>query len=211
MRFSPTHDGDGGRMIVASAENCDTDAWPLVPEVEFRRFDGAPDPELGAVAAAILFARHCGAVAEFDGVKVGIDAARAIRRILPDVEELFPIDGMKREIGQGVATLIVGEARRMFDGGGQTGRIGKSARAVTWGGDFVTPARRDSTRYIGGDIFTNAALVAGSTEISAALALLVGGREIRDIYVPPPAKSEEGDFERIADGLEFISVKLRSL
>lgn len=211
MKFSPKHDTSVSLLLVSGAENCDTDSWPLVSQLQFRHFRSALDLEFAAVAAAILFARHCGSVAEFEGARIGIDAARAIRAIVPELEEVHPIDGKKREIGQGVATLIVGEAGRVFDGGGRTGRVGKSARAVTWSGDFVTGGGRDSRRYIGGDIFTNAALVAGSTAISAALALLVGGRALRDVYVPRPTKSEEKDFERIADGLEFISVKLRSL
>ena len=211
MKISPTHDKGANLLLVSAVENCDTDSWPLVPQLLFRHYRSTLDLELGAIAAAILFARHCGSVAEFDGARISIDAARAIRGILPEVEELLPINGMKRDISQGVATLIVGEAGRMFDGGGNTGRIGRSARAVTWSGDFVTPTGRNSTECVGGDIFTNATLVAASTEISVALALLVGGRGIRDIYVPRPAGSEREDFQRIAAGLELIGIKLRTL
>jgi len=210
MKLTPKHDKWVNLLLVAGTESCDTDSWPMVQELQFRHYRSVLDPEFGAVAAAILFGRHCGSVVEFEGVRLGIDAARAVRAIVPNVEELLPIDGGKREIGQGVATLIVGEAARLLDGNGKTGRVGKSARAVTWSGDFVG-RHRDSRRYVGGDVFTNAALIAGSTEVSAALALLIGGRGLRDIYVPPPTKAEARDFDRIAAGLEFLSVKLRRL
>ncbi len=197
-------------MTVTSGSNCDTDRYPFVPEVEFRCYEGTPDAEASAVGSAILFAGYCGALAEFEGVRVSLDTARAVRQIMPDIEELVPIDGAKREIGQGVSTLIVGEARCMY-GADAKPRVGTSARAITWSGDFVGPGERDSTTYIGGDVFTNARLVAGSTEVSVALALFVGGRSVRDIYVPPPPPEELAAFERVAAGLEHISIKLRSL
>jgi len=209
MKLTAQHDKGVNLLMISSAENCDTDSWPMVPQLQFRHYRGNLDTELGAVAAAILFSRHCGAVADFNGARISLDAARAIRCIMPEVEELFPIHGMKRDIGQGVSALVVGEAQRMFNGGG-VGRVGRSARAVTWSGDFVGGDRRDSTEYVGGDIFTNATLIAGTTEISVALALLVGGKAIRDIYVPPPPKEEAKSFARIAAGLEFVSVKLQS-
>ena len=211
MKFNARHEPGNGLVTVTGSDNCDTDSWPLVPEIVFRQYQGSYDPETVAIASTILFSRHCGSVAEFNGAKVGIDAARAVRAIVPDAEDILPIDGMRREIGQGVASLVVGEAERILCDGIPVGRIGRSARAVTWSGDFVSPARRESTHYIGGSVFTNARLVAASTNISVALALLIGGRALRDIYVPAPADDEAADFERIAAGLEFISIKLRAL
>ncbi len=210
MKISAKHDKGVNLLEVSAVESCDTDSWPLVPQLQFRHYRSTLDPELGAIAAAILFARHCGSVVEFDGAKISIDAARTIRTMLPEVDELLPINGMKRDISQGVATLISGEAGRMFATVGNAKRVGTSARAITWSGDFVTPTR-NSSQYIGGDIFTNAALVTGNTEISVALALLVGGKDVRDIYVPPPERPERERYQRIADGLEHVGVKLRML
>lgn len=209
MKFATTN--DGAALNVASTGNCDTDSSALVPQVFFRNFRGAYDPECGAIASSVLFSRYCGAVAEFDNVKLGIDAARAVRTIAPDVEEIMPIDGAKREIGQGTATLVVGEAERLFDGRMRPGATGRSARAITWSGDFLAHGARNSTNAIGGDIFTNGLMVAASTQISVALALLIGGRSLRDIYVPEPANDERTAFDRIAEGLAFMSIKLRAI
>lgn len=211
MKLHPSYDRGVNLLVVTSSENCDTDSWPMVSEVFFRHYQGAFDPEYGALAAAILFSRHCGAVADFDGTKLGIDAARAVRTIVPDVEEIMPIDGSKREIGQGVSSLVVGEAEQILDGRMKPGVVGKSARAITWSGDFLAHGARNSTRFIGGDIFTNALMVTASTNISVALALLIGGRSLRDIYVPTPPKEEAEDFDRIAGGLEYVSIKLRAI
>lgn len=209
MKFTPSN--DGAALAIASAENCDTDSTAMVPQVFFRNFRGSYDPECGAIASTVLFARHCGAVAEFDNVRIGIDAARAVRTIAPDVEEIMPIDGVKREIGQGNAAIVVGEAERLFDGRMRPGVTGRSARAVTWSGDFLAHGARNSTNFIGGDIFTNALMVTASTNISVALALLIGGRSLRDIYVPRPEKHDEGTFDRLAEGLAFVSIKLRAI
>jgi hypothetical protein len=209
MKIRAKHDNRVNLLEVSAAESCDTDSWPLVPQLQFRHYRSTLDPEIGAIAATILFARHCGSVVELDGAKISIDAARAIRTILPEADELLPVNGMKRDISQGVVTLISGEAGRMFATGGAP-NVGTSARAVTWCGDFVTPGR-NSSQYIGGDIFTNAALVAGYTEISVALALFVGGKAVRDIYVPPPEEPEQERYHRIADGLEHVGIKLRML
>ena len=211
MKISAKHDKGVNLLLLSAVESCDTDSWPLTPQLQFRHYRSTLDPEYGAIAAAILFARHCGSVVEFDGARISMDAARAIRRMLPEVGELLPINGMKRDISQGVATLIVGEARELFAAGGRAGRIGGPARAITWSGDFVAPSERSSARYVGGDIFTNATLTASSAEISVALALLVGGRCVRDIYVPRPRQSELEDFRRIGAGLEFVGIKLRAL
>jgi hypothetical protein len=183
----------------------------MVPQVVFRHFQGNYDPEYGAIASAILFARQCGTVADFSGAKVGIDAARSVRAAAPDVEDVYPVDSVKREIGQGVSSIIVGEARRMFDGRVRPGAVGKAARAVTWSGDFVGDGARDSRGYIGGDIFTNARMVAPAVAVSAALALLLGGRTVRDIYVPEPTDDEADDFDRIAGALEHVAIKVRAI
>lgn len=197
-------------LSVTGAENCDTDSWPMVPEVVFRRYQGTYDPEMGAVAAAILFSSHCGSVAEFDGVNVGIEAARAIRQVASDVEEVLPIDGRKKEMTQGTRAIVVVEAASAFDDGIDLRTVGRSARAVTWSGDSVPSGDRNSTRYVCGEIFTNAELVADKTKTSVALALLLGGRSLRDIYVarqPGEARS----FEELAEGLDCVGVKLRVL
>lgn len=210
MKFNPCDDRNASIITVTGSANCDTDSMPLVPQVFFRHYLGAYDPEYGTLAGAILFARHCGSVADFASVKIGIDAARAIRAIVPDVEDVLPIDGMKREIGKGTAALVVGEACQMF-GGAAISSVGRAARAVTWSGDFVTAGTRNSAGYIGGDVFTNALLVAGSTSISVALALLIAGRSLRDIYVPAPPEAEADDLARLSAGLAFVSIKLRTL
>lgn len=209
MKFEPTNERNV--LTVSVGENCDSDSLPFVQRVFFRRYQSSFDPENGAVAMAVLFAQHCGAVAEFGGAKIGIDAARAIRAIAPDVEDLLPIDGMKREIGQGSSSIVVGAADRVLDAGVDRGRIGRSARIVTWSGDFVGAGERNSTRHIGGDIFTNALLVARSTSISVAIALFVAGRGLRDIFVPAPPEDEVAEFDRISAGLAFIGVKLRGI
>jgi hypothetical protein len=211
MKFASTYDRGAGLLTLASSENCDTDAWPLVPQVFFRHYQGVLDPDLGAVAAAVLFASHCGSVAEFHGAKVGIDVARTIRTVAPDIEDVLPMDGKKREIGQGSSSIVVGAIDRILDGGVDRGAIGKAARVVTWSGDFVPTGERNSSRHIGGDIFTNALLVAKGTSISVAIALLVAGRGLRDIFVPKPPKDEAEEFARIADGLEFVSIKLKAI
>lgn len=209
MKFTPSN--DGAALAIASSETCDTDSAALVPQVFFRNYRGTYDPECGAIASSILFSRYCGMVAEFDNVKVGIDAARAMRTIVPDLEEIMPIDGAKREIGQGSAAIVVGEAERLYDGRMRPGVTGRSARAVAWSGDFLAHGARNSTNFIGGDIFTNALMVAASTNISVALALLIGGRSLRDIFVPQPAADEQAEFDRIADGLQFMSIKLKAI
>lgn len=209
MKFKTTNERNV--LAVVGAENCDTDAWPLVPEVVFRRYQGTFDPEMGAVAAAILFASHCGAVAEFEGVKVGIDAARAIRRVAPEIDEVLPIDGRKREISQGSRSIVVVEAAAAFDGDRRPGPAGRSARAVSWSGDCVPRGKRNSADYVCGEIFTNAELVSRSTGVSVALGLLLGGRSLRDIYVAPPPRSEKDDLDRISDGLECLGIKVRTL
>ena len=209
MKIRAKHDKGVNLLEVSAAESSDTDSWPLVSQLQFRHYHSTFDPELGAVASAVLFARHCGSVVEFEGTQISIDAARAIRTILPETDELLPVNGMKRDISQGVATLISGEAARMFDSGGSP-RVGTSARAITWSGDFVGPGR-NSNQHIGGDIFTNAALVADRTAVSVALALFVGGKAVRDIYVPPPEKPERERYRRMAEGLEHLGVKLQTL
>lgn len=211
MKFNVSYDKGVSLYTLTTSENCDTDSWPMVPQVVFRQFQGTYDPEYGAIASAILFSRHCGTVADFAGAKVTIDSARSVRAIVPDIEEIYPIDSVKREIGQGVSSIVVGEASRMYDGRLRPGVVGKAARATTWSGDFVTNGARDSKQFIGGDIFTNALMVASSTNISAALALLLSGRNVRDIYVPKPPKEEEAEFDRIAEGLEHVSIKLNTV
>jgi len=211
MKLSPRHDRGTSQLTVTASDNCDTDSSPMVPEVFFRQYQGDFDPQSAAIAGAILFARHCGSVAEFDGASIGIDAARAVRAIVPDADDVLPIEGARRAIGQGNASIVVGEAERLLGEGIATDRVGKSTRAVTWSGDFVSPATRDSTRSIGGAMFTNARLVAHDTGISVALALLVGGKGLQDIYVPQAPEDETEDFERIARGLDFVGIKLRAL
>jgi hypothetical protein len=205
VKFSVTND----RNVLAftAAENCDSDSWPFLSQVVFRRYQASFDPEIGSVAASLLFSSHCGSVAEFD-VKLGTDAAKTIRRICPAIEEILPIDGLKRDISQGSKSIVVVEAA---DTHTKAAVAGRSARAVTWSGDSVPAGDRDSSRYVCGEIFTNAELVAGKTETSVALALLLGGRSLRDIYVAPPAESEQTAFGRIADGLDCMGIKVRAL
>lgn len=209
MKFMPTNERNV--LSIAAAENCDTDSLPFVQQVFFRRYQSSFDPEMGAVATAILFAGHCGAVVEFGGAKVGIDAARAIRTIVPDVEEILPLDGMKREIGQGGSSIVVGDADRILGGAVARDGIARSSRIVTWSGDFIGAGERNSSRHIAGDIFTNALLVATSTSISVAIALLVAGRGLRDIFVPKPEKNDAAEFRRLAKGLDFVGIKLRAI
>jgi hypothetical protein len=209
MKLTTAHDEATNVLTVQATENCDTDGGPLVRQVFFRNFRSALDPEFGAVAAAVLFGSHCGSIVTFDGA-ISIDAARAIRRIVADVEELEPVNGTRRDISQGVASVVVGEPRALF-GGVKRDHIGKATHVVSWSGDFVEPGQRDSAGYVGGKMFTNALLVAGSTAISSALALLVGGRSTHLIHIPAPALTEETDFTRVSEGLEFIGVKLRAL
>ncbi|MHA1549624.1 MAG: hypothetical protein ACTSYE_11910 [Alphaproteobacteria bacterium] len=211
MKFHLNHHLGRSLLTVVSSENCDTDSWPMVSDIEFRRYEGTPDPEIGAIGAAILFARHCGDIAEFADSKIGVDTARAIRTILPQVEELHPIDGRQRSISQGVSALIVGEARQIMGGSVATADTGRSAQVISWSGDFVDDSARVSTRHVDGGVFTNARLVAGQVSVSAALALLSGGKNVRDIYVPGPSAEEESDYRRIADGLDFIGVKLHGM
>ncbi len=211
MKIGVRYDRAKSLVLIESAENCDSDSWPLVPDLEFRHFQSAPDREIGAIGAAILFARYCGTVAEFPGARISIDAAKAIRMILPEIEAIHPIDGAKRDISEGVSTLIVGSADRLLGGGPVVGAVGRSPRVITWSGDFVAPSERDSARYVGGDVFTNARLVAGATAVSIALGLLWGGKDVRDIYVPEPPEQERDTFDRIAAGLEFVGVKLYAL
>lgn len=209
MRFAAT--SRNNVLTLAVAENCDTDSWPLVREVFFRRYQGQFDPEVGAVAAAILFSPYCGWVAEFQDARIGADAARAIRRVVPDVEDVLPVDGKKREIGQGSGAIAVGEAGQMYSGALDPRRLPGPTRALTWSGDFIAAGERDSTRHVGGDVFTNAALVATATCTSVALALLAGGRNLRDIYVAPPPAAEEAGFAAMVAALETIGVGLRTL
>lgn len=211
MKLSPKHDRSICHVTVTAGDNCDTDSSPMVPQVFFRQYQGNFDPETAAVASAILFAAQCGSVAEFEGARIGIDAARAVRAIVPDASDVLPIDGAKRAIGQGHTSIVAGEADRLLGAGIAPDRLGKSARAVTWSGDFVSSVTRDSTRYIGGTMFTNARLVAHGTSISVALALLVGGKGVQEIYVPAALDEEAADFERMARGLDFIGIKLRAL
>lgn len=211
MKFASTYDREASLLTLASSENCDTDAWPLVPQVFFRHYQGSLDPDMGAVATAVLFASQCGSVAEFGGARVGIDIARTIRTVAPDIEDVWPMDGKKREIGQGTSSIVVGAIDRIVDGGVDRRAIGKAARVVTWSGDFVTASERTSARHIGGDIVTNALLVAKSTSVSVAIALLVAGRGLRDLFVPKPPKDEAEEFARIARGLEFVGIKLKAI
>ncbi len=198
-------------LSVTGVENCDTDSWPLVSEIVFRRYQGTFDPELGAVAAAILFSGHCGTVAEFDGVNVGLEAAKGIRCVAPEIDEVLPIDGRKKEMTQGGRTMVVVEAAEAFDAGIDLRSLGRSARAVTWSGDPVPPDSRDSSEYVCGEIFTNARLVAGGMETSVALALLIGGRSLRDIHVATPKGADPEVFDRVAEGLDCVGIKLRAL
>ena len=209
MKLTTGYDAATNVLTVSATENCDTDGGPLVRQIFFRNFQSRLDPEFGAIAAAMLFGSHCGSMMAFD-TAVSIDAARAIRRIVTDVEELEPINGTRREISQGVASVVVGEPRSLY-GTLKRDHIGKATHVVSWSGDFVEPGGRNSAGYVGGKIFTNALLVAGSTAISGALALLVGGRDTHVIHIPAPAPTEESDFTRISEGLEFIGVKLRAL
>jgi hypothetical protein len=209
MKFSATRESN--LLTVSSSENCDTDSWPLVSQVVFRRCPGTFDAEMGAIAAAMLFSSYCGAVAEFDEVRVGTDAAKAIRRIVPEIDEVLPVDGRQREISQGTRSIAVIEAAVAFDGSRRFGAVGRSARVITWSGDTVPPGKRDSSTYVCGEVSTNAELVAKRTGISVALGLMIGGRTVRDIYVVPPDPSEQDVFDRIAGGLELVGVKVRTL
>ena len=68
---------------------------------------------------------------------------------------------------------------------------GLAGRAAQFGSGVIHLALAyTATQFIGGDIFTNALMVAASTNISVALALLIAGRNVRDIYVPKPPKEE---------------------
>lgn len=211
MKLTPKHERGMALLTVTSRESCDTDVWPMVPEIFFRQYQGTYDPELAAVASAILFGRYCGSVTEFEGGAVGSDAARAIRAIAPTVEDIMPIDGARRELVQGTSAIVVGEAGRLMADGVDGRTVGRATRVTTWSGDFVSPDDRTANGYIGGALFTNAGLVAGSTATSAALALLLGGRALRDIYVPAPPKAERTEFERIGEGLEFVGLKLHAI
>jgi hypothetical protein len=211
VKLFAQHDKSVNILTLSSVENCDTDSWPIVPDIQFRHFRGAPDAEFAAIAGAILFASHCGSVIEFANARLSIDSARVVRRMVPHLEELAPINGAKRDISQGTLTLIVGEAGRVLRGGIVPANFGQSARMVTWSGDFVGVDKCNSTSHVGGEIFTNAGLVTNGTAISVALALLVGGRTLREIYVPATPEAEREGWERLREGLEFIGIKARTL
>jgi hypothetical protein len=207
MKFYASNHQGISQITFTAQENCDTDAWPLVPQVFFRRYNAAFDPEIGALAATVLFAGHCGTVAEFNGVKLGMDAARAVRRIAPQVEDVLTVDGVRREIAVGSASVAVAEAADAYSSGGA---LLRSGRVVTWSGDFVSQERRTSDQHIVGDVFTNARLVASRTRVSIALALLFAGRRVREIFVPAPPKDEADAFAAIVEGLDFVAIKLRA-
>lgn len=211
MKFASAYDQGAGLISLTGSDNCDTDSWPLVPQVFFRHYQATYDPEMGAIASAILFSSCCGSVAEFQGARIGIDAAKAIRTAVPQIDDVLPVEGLKREIGLGVSSIMVGDTASMFNRPAGSDRFVKAARAVTWSGDFVSSANRQSDVHVGGDVFTNASLVAGKTSVSVALALLIAGRRLREIFIPAPSPDETETVDRIGRGLEFVGIKLRTV
>ena len=207
MKFKLEHRGDLRAIIITATENCDTDTRPFVNTAEFRQFDGDFDLSLGCVAASILFSDWCGELMEFQS-PIGLDYRSAVKTVVDDATDVFPIDAAKREFADGRDTLLVGEANRLVQNGFSPTQ-GTPARAITWSGDYAVLADKQGPRdSVQGQMFTNATLVASSTKISVAIGLLVGGRNLREIRVPDVVEQERQSLERMALSLDEIGIRL---
>lgn len=208
MKIEVSHQPEFGAVMMRCAENCDTDSRPFVSELQFRHCPASFDAMTACVAAALVFSDFCGELVEFAGVPIGLDHRNAIQAIMPQASAIYPIDASKKDIRQGRDVLVVAEAGRLMGTSWREANSAKTARLVTWSGDFVVAGAPGGDSHLSGQVFTNARLVAGDAAVSLAVGLLVGGRNARMMKVGRLDSSEKANAARYCEGLSFIGVSV---
>ncbi|MEX1180235.1 MAG: hypothetical protein WEB63_05410 [Cucumibacter sp.] len=208
MKIEVGHQAEIGAVVMRCVENCDTDSRPFVSELQFRHCPASFDAMTACVAAALVFSDFCGELIEFSGVSIGLDHRNAIEAIVPQASGIHPVDASKKDIRQGRDVLVVAEAGRLVRTPLRVAEFAQAARLITWSGDFIVAGAPDGASYVGGQVFTNAGLVAGDTAVSLAVGLLVGGRNARMLHVGRPDSLEKAIAARYREGLSSIGVNV---
>ncbi|WIJ24027.1 hypothetical protein [Devosia sp. RR2S18] len=211
MRYTATYDAALGETCVELTSNCYTDALPLLSTIIFRKQEVDLKSQSLALACAILTARYCGEVFEFDGIKIGGDYAEAIRMVLRPGVNINGVDGHFRTISTGDVDIVCEKARA--DGHAPIANRLRDTVPLTrvdWSGDFVARSTRSSTNHAFGQMHTNAEFFADQATVSTALALLHGRDRVRNIYVECPS-NDATDLKPIASSLSTVAIGLELL
>lgn len=210
MKYQATMDMDLGETRVVMTSNCYTDAFPLVNTLIFRKQDIDLRAQSLPLAVALLTAKYCGELFEFEGIKIGNDYAEAIRRVIARDVTVSGVDGMHRKISSGDIDVQSEKASG----------VSRSTLArrpedtvpfarIDWSGDPVDALKRTSSGSAQGAVHTNAALFADETTVSVAIALLWGRDSVRTIYVPE--RDDGADLAALTKALRPVSVSVEGV
>lgn len=194
---------------ISLAESCHTDSFPIVQELFIAGAAFDTGSAAFAVACSLLARRHVGEQLDFGGQAVGIDTARAIRKICPQLEAVSPVNGLDRAHCTQELDIASGPARS--DRFGVLGTDMVPLTRIDWSGDFVAHETRSSKGFSLGRYFTNAALVTDECSVSIALALMHAGNACRNVYVQWPQGAPGRDHLKIREGLATVGIALHIL
>lgn len=210
MRYEASVSSDLRLTHITLSESSHTDALPLVSEVFISDAEFDTESAAFTLACLILTRRFIGEDAAFATAPVGIETARAARRICPSLESIGPVNGLDRSHCTGEIDVICRLA-----GGPRMLSLGHVDQVpiveIDWSGDFVKRETRNSAGFTLGRYFTNAALVADDTTVSVALGLMHAGKLCRNLYVHQPAEPIVKSFEPVVAGLALVGVSLQFL
>lgn len=194
---------------ITLAESCHTDSFPVVQELFVAGAGFDTGSVAFAIACSLLVRRHIGEQLDFGRQPVGIDTARAIRKICPQLETISPVNGLDRSHCTQELDVASGLARngRFLVPGTDMVPLAH----IDWSGDFVAHETRSSEGFCLGRYFTNAALVADELSVSIAIALMHAGNSCRNVYVQSPDERLDQDHLKIREGLAAVGIALHVL
>lgn len=207
MKYQVNSDPALGETRVVMTSNCYTDAFPLVNTLIFRKQEIDDRSQSLPLAVALLTAKYCGDVFEFEGIRIGNDYADAIRRVIGHDVKVSGVDGMLRKISSGEIDIQCEKASsKVRTPAAQRPEDAIPLTRIDWSGDPVDRSLRNSSQSAQGAIHTNAALVADETMVSIAVAMLHGRDAVRTIYVPAP--DDEAALASISRALRPVSISV---
>ncbi len=209
MLISAKVDAELRVTTISLAESCHTDSFPIVQELFVAGAAFDTSSAAFALACVLLARRHIGEQLDFGGQAIGIETARAIRKICPQLEAVSPVNGLDRSHCTQELDISSGAARN--DRFRVAGTDAVPLTHIDWSGDFVARQTRSSEGFCLGRYFTNAALVADECTVSIALALMHAGNACRSVYVQLPQDPPGLDHPRIREGLATVGIALHIL
>ena len=206
MCYTAERDFDVTATTIRLAENCHTDAMPLVRELFFKNAEFDTSSAAFALACLVLTRQYVGEQAEYESMVLGIETMHAIAVMFPWLVNVQPIDAMNRVHALGELDIACGPARLAPLAVAASGHV--PLITLDWSGDIVDQPSRSSAGFRLGRYFTNAGLITDDVSVSIAIALMHGGTALRNIYVRLPLEQPPQPYLALKAGLETIGIAL---